>query len=115
MRPDHPAARTTRGDGFSVSEGRLAAGGAAPSRFQPNDGTRERRGEEAGFDSTATTAWIGFQAVAVIARVLVVVGLWLGLFLAVFLGYVTLPLIAPAVLGAGYLALQIGRKVLHSR
>jgi hypothetical protein len=51
----------------------------------------------------------------IVMRVLVVVGLWLGLFLAVFLGYVTLPLIAPAVLGVGYLAVQIGRKVLRSR
>jgi hypothetical protein len=61
------------------------------------------------------TIWLGFQAVAVVMRVLMVVGLWLGLFLAGFLGYVTLPLIAPAVLGVGYLAVQIGRKLLRSR
>ena len=64
---------------------------------------------------SATTAWLGLQTVAVLARVLVVVALALGLFLSVFLGYITLPLIAPAMLGVGYLAAQIGRKVLRSR
>jgi hypothetical protein len=76
---------------------------------------RNARGDESPLAESAAVAWLGFQAVTVVVRVLVVVGLSLGLFLSVFLGYITLPLIAPALLGVGYLAVQIGRKVLRSR
>jgi hypothetical protein len=60
------------------------------------------------------TLWLGLQALTVVLRVVVVVALALALFLAVFLGYITLPLIAPGVLGIGYLAVRVGRKVLRS-
>jgi hypothetical protein len=105
MRPDPTAARTTRPEESLLSQ---KATGAWLSAWNPGD-------DESAFSGSATTAWVGFQAVVVVVRVLVVVGLWLGLFLAVFLGYVTLPLIAPAVLGVGYVVVQIGRKVLRSR
>jgi hypothetical protein len=76
---------------------------------------RKTRGEESALADSATMAWLGFQTVTVLARVLVAVALSLGLFLSVFLGYITLPLIAPALLGVGYLAVQIGRKALRAR
>jgi hypothetical protein len=61
------------------------------------------------------TIWLGFQAVTVLVRVVIVVALALLLFLSVFLGYITLPLIAPGILGVGYLAMRVGRRLLHSR
>jgi hypothetical protein len=76
---------------------------------------RTTRGEDASFTDTVTTAWLGFQTLTVLVRVVAVVGLSLGLFLSVFLGYITLPLMAPALLGVGYLGVRIGRKVLRSR
>jgi hypothetical protein len=61
-------------------------------------------------DQAQPTIWLGFQAVTVLARVVLVVVLSLALFLSVFLGYITLPIIAPILLGLGYAGVVLGRK-----
>ena len=57
------------------------------------------------------TIWRGLQTATVLLRVMVVVALGLLLFLSVFLGLLTLPLIAPGLLGLGYLGVVVGRKL----
>jgi hypothetical protein len=113
------AARKSRGDESSRASGaaRAAGGGHASAHtgLQQQHIHQDDQEQRAPLAESATVAWLGFQAVAVVVRVLVVVGLSLGLFLCVFLGYITLPLMAPALLGVGYVAVQIGRKVLRSR
>jgi hypothetical protein len=66
-------------------------------------------------DPTPPTLWLGLQTIAVLVRVVAVVALALVLFLSVFLGYITLPLIAPGLLGLGYVCATLGRRVLRSR
>jgi hypothetical protein len=79
------------------------------------NGSRTTQGQDAAGGGGATALWLGFQILTVMLRVVAVVGLALGMFLCVFLGYITLPLIAPALLGAGYLGVRIGRRALRSR
>jgi hypothetical protein len=61
------------------------------------------------------TVWLGLQLLTVLIRVSAVVVLALVLFLSVFLGYITLPLLVPILLGVGYAGLVLWRKVFRSR
>ena len=61
------------------------------------------------------TIWLGLQVLSVLIRVAAVVALALVLFLSVFLGYITLPLVVPILLGLGYAGLRFWRKVRRTR
>jgi hypothetical protein len=66
---------------------------------EPDDDTR-----------STTTSWLIAQSLLVLLRVIAVVAVAVALFLLVFLGYITLPLLAPLILGIGYAAFIVWRR-----
>ena len=62
-----------------------------------------------------SSSWFIAQSLLVLIRVIGVVALAVALFLLVFLGYITFPLVAPIMLGVGYAAVLFWRRTSRRR